>query len=41
VLFSYLVVGIETGILDANVYAYLLLSTLLVLLSLRPRNADN
>lgn len=41
VLFSYLLVGIETGILDINVYIYLLLSVIIVLLSLRPNNALN
>lgn len=36
-IFSYLIVGIETGILDLNVYIYLLISILVVILSLRPR----
>ncbi len=36
VLFSYLVVGIETGILDINVYVYLLLAVVVLLTSLRP-----
>lgn len=38
VIFSYLIVGIETGILDLNVYIYLLLSVIIVLISLRPKN---
>jgi len=38
VLFSYLIVGIETGILDLNVYLYLLLSIIIVLISLRPES---
>ncbi len=37
VMYSYMMVGIETGILDLNVYIYLLLSALIVVLSLRPR----
>ncbi len=35
ILFSYLVVGIETGILDLNIYLYLLLSVAVLLASLR------
>jgi uncharacterized membrane protein len=37
VIYSYLVVGIETGILDLNVYIYLLISILITIFSLRPR----
>lgn len=37
VIYSYLVVGIETGILDLNVYIYLLISILIVIFSLRPK----
>ncbi|ACB08251.1 oligosaccharide repeat unit polymerase family protein [Candidatus Korarchaeum cryptofilum] len=37
VLYSYLVVGIETGVLDLNVYIYLLISILIVIFSLRPK----
>lgn len=37
VIYSYIIVGIETGILDLNVYVYLALSVLIVVLSLRPR----
>ncbi len=36
VLFAYLVVGIETGILDINIYLYLLLAVIVLLTSLRP-----
>lgn len=36
VIYSYVMVGIETGILDLNVYLYLLLSASIVVLSLRP-----
>ena len=36
VLFAYLVVGIETGILDINIYLYLLLAMMVLLTSLRP-----
>ncbi len=37
-LYSYSIVGIETGILDINVYAYMALALLLIILSLRPKN---
>ncbi len=36
-LLSYTVVGVETGILDLNVYLYLLTAAIVVILSLRPR----
>ncbi|MEM2218642.1 MAG: oligosaccharide repeat unit polymerase family protein [Candidatus Korarchaeum sp.] len=36
VIYSYTIVGIETGILDLNVYIYLILSALIVVFSLRP-----
>ncbi len=36
-LLSYTVVGVETGILDLNVYLYLLVAALVTVLSLRPR----
>ncbi len=36
VLFAYLIVGIETGILDLNIYIYLLLAVMVLLTSLRP-----
>ncbi len=36
VLFAYLVVGIETGILDINIYLYLLLAVMVLIASLRP-----
>ncbi len=37
-LYSYSLVGIETGILDINVYAYITIALLLIILSLRPKN---
>ncbi|MCS7103429.1 MAG: oligosaccharide repeat unit polymerase family protein, partial [Candidatus Korarchaeum sp.] len=37
VIYSYMIVGIETGILDLNVYIYLILSALIVVFSLRSR----
>ncbi len=37
-LYSYSLVGIETGILDINVYAYIAIALLLIILSLRPKN---
>jgi uncharacterized membrane protein len=37
VIYSYLFVGIETGILDLNVYIYILISILILIFSLRPR----
>ncbi len=37
-LYSYSMVGIETGILDINVYVYITLALLLIILSLRPKN---
>lgn len=36
VMYSYIIVGIETGILDLNVYIYLILSALITVFSLRP-----
>ncbi|RLG48235.1 MAG: hypothetical protein DRN92_01490 [Thermoproteota archaeon] len=39
-LLSYALVGIETGILDLNVYIYLIMSSIIVILSLRAKTKE-
>ena len=41
VFYAYTLVGIETGILDINIYGYLLISSIIVILSLRAGNEQD